>query len=107
MTFFRQFFYRGGVPEQQTGAGGFVSPFSGITRTGLRTLLTMAAFLIALGILVLVFPVVLAVFVAVLFFGVALICLRFAWRIYRASRLQRPYSHDVQVTIHEPPDERN
>ena len=105
MTFFRQFFCRGGFPREQPGASGFVSPFSGMTQTGLKTLLSIAAFLIGLGVLVLVFPVVLAVFVAALFFGVALICLRFSWRIYRAGRAHRPYTNDVQVTIHEPSDD--
>ena len=53
--------------------------------------------LVIFGILVLLFPLALAVFVAVLFFLAALGCLRWSWKVYRGSRPEERYVKHVDV----------
>ncbi|MBN1765913.1 MAG: hypothetical protein JW860_11690 [Sedimentisphaerales bacterium] len=56
--------------------------------------LTIALILIALGILVLLFPLILAFFVAALFFFGALVCLKWWWK------LKHPTTHTHQTIIY-------
>jgi len=79
-----------------------VSPFSVFTRNGIKTLVSLALTLIALGVLTLIFPMVLAVVVAALFFMIAAVCLSFAWKLYRASRRVSHVEPQVHVEIHRP-----
>ena len=100
---FRHIFFR-----QPTGGPTnefYPSPFASITRNGIKLLLLFALTLIALGILVLIFPRILAVFVAALFFLLALGCLSFAWRLWRAGRAKPPSDHSIHVEFHQPPPE--
>ena len=80
------------------------SPFSVFTRNGIKTLVWLALTLITLGVLMLIFPMVLAVVVAALFFMIALSCLSFAWKLFRASRRVSRMEPQVHVEIHRPPD---
>ena len=80
------------------------SPFSVFTRNGIKTLVSLALTLIILGVLTLIFPMVLAVVVAALFFMIALVCLSFAWKLYRASRRVSRGEPQVHVEIHRPTD---
>jgi len=77
----------------------FGSPFAFFAHSGLKTLLSIAFCLIGLGILILIFPLVLAFFVAGLFFFAALLCLRFAWRLYRISGHQNTNTHHIHVDV--------
>ena len=73
------------------------------SRFAAHFLLTVALLLTGLGILVLLFPLVLAVFVAILFFMVAAACLRFAWHFYRITRstgVSPPVDHEIHVVEH-------
>jgi ABC-type bacteriocin/lantibiotic exporter with double-glycine peptidase domain len=68
--------------------------FQTLTQNGIKSLTSLAITLIALGILMLLFPLVLAIVIASLFFLIALFCMNFAWKIYRASRnIQQQQSH--------------
>ena len=80
------------------------SPFSVFTRNGIKTLVSLALTLIAFGVLILIFPLVLAVVVAALFFMIAAVCLSFAWKLYRASRRVSHVEPQVHVEIHRPTD---
>ena len=94
MTFFNNIFF-----GQQRGANGtFFSPFTDMSRRAAKGLAIFAVFLVGLGVLVLLFPLVLAFFVAGLFFLAALLCLRWALRIYRQSRFTTN-SNDVHVDV--------
>ena len=81
------------------------SPFSVFTRNGIKTLISLALTLIALGVLTLIFPMVLAVVVAALFFMIAAVCLSFAWKLFRASRRISQGQPQVHVEIHRPEDD--
>ena len=99
--FFRQiFFYQ---PPGSSENEPYISPFTAISRHGIKVLLWTALILIALGVLILIYPLILAVFVAALFFLLALGCLSFAWRLWRAGRLRPPSNPDIHVEIHSPP----
>ncbi len=63
-----------------------VSLFSGGMFHAVRLLVTIAFMLIGMGILIILFPLVLACFVAGLFFFIACICLYQAWKMYRFVR---------------------
>ena len=75
-------------------------PFDVLGRYAIHTLLIIALLLTGLGILVLLFPLVLAVVVAILFFWIALMAAGFAYRIHRSRRYDSPTIVDVR-----PPDE--
>ena len=98
--FFRQIFF-----SQPPGGGNNIHPssFASISRNGIKILAWIALILIALGILILIYPLILAIFVAALFFLLALGCLSFAWRLWRAGRARPPAHHDIHVEIHSPP----
>ena len=81
------------------------SPFSVFTRNGIKTLVWLALMLITFGVLILIFPLVLAVVVAALFFMIALVCLSFAWKLYRASKRISRVEPQVHVEIHRPEDD--
>lgn len=67
-------------------------PWSSLIFGSIRFLITMALFFVGIAVLILLFPKVLAYFVAGMFFIAALLSLRSAWRIYWRSR--RPF-HEV------------
>lgn len=94
--FFQQFFYhRGGRADQPRAQ----SPWGTVLQGGARTLLTCGLCLIAVGVLVLAFPLVLAFFVAAACFLAAVICLSFAWRIYRSARVARHSTGRIHVDV--------
>lgn len=76
------------------------SPLAAASRHGVKLLVSSALLLIGLGVLILLFPLVLAVFVAALFFLIALLCLNFAWRVYRGSKKNQPSSERFYVKTH-------
>ena len=85
------------------GPGG--SPWSHLLFNSIHTLVTIAFTFIGLGALVLLFPLVLAYFVAGIFFLVAFFSLRTAWRLYWRSRPAKPYTRKhVDVEIVDPDD---
>ena len=94
MTFFNNIFFG----QRHNANGTFFSPFTAMSRGAAKGLAMFALFLIGLGVLVLVFPMVLAFFVAGLFFLIALLCLRWSWRIYRQSRFTAN-SSDVHIDV--------
>lgn len=57
-----------------------------LTQSGIKSLVSLSLTLIGLGTLMLLFPLVLAIVVASLFFLIALFCLQVAWKIHRAAR---------------------
>ena len=68
--------------------------FYKLTQNGIKSLTSVALTLIGLGVLMLLFPLVLAIVIASLFFLIALICLQVAWKIHRAARnIQNQQSH--------------
>ncbi len=80
------------------------SPISGLLGGGISSLVSIAMTLTALGILMLLFPIVLAIIVASLFFAIAFVCLAGAWRLFRVARIagrpQKPAEDGyVQVQI--------
>ncbi len=68
--------------------------FYKLSQSGIKSLVSLALTLIGLGALMLIFPLVLAIVVASLFFLIALICLQVAWKIHRTARTL----HDHQQT---------
>jgi len=62
------------------------SPWASLIFGSIRFLITLALFFIGIATLILLFPKVLAYFVAGMFFIAAFLCLRSAWRIYWRSR---------------------
>ena len=101
MFFFSRFF------NNSSFVGGrhssFGTPFDFLARSGVRTLVFFALVLIALGVLMLLFPLFPAICVASLLFFIALLCLKFAWRIHRVQRQPDPNRSDVHIEIL-PPD---
>ena len=83
----------------RTTSSFFGSPFKYFANSGIKTLLSIALFLIALGSLVLIFPLILAFFVAGLLFFAALLCLSFAWKLFRISRHQNSQTHHIHVDV--------
>ena len=69
-----------------------------------KALLALTAAFVTLGVLVLLFPRVLALVVAIICFIAALTCLRFAWKIFRAGRLASHPRRQVDVNIYDPDD---
>jgi hypothetical protein len=99
MAMFKRFiftnFHTG--PNQPSNGG---SPWSGLLFNSIHTLLSIAFTFIGLAVLVLLFPLVLAYFVAGIFFLVAFFSLRAAWRLYWRSRPAKPTSRkhvDVEI----------
>jgi len=62
------------------------SPWASLIFGSIRFLITLALFFIGVATLILLFPKVLAYFVAGMFLIAAFICLRSAWRVYWRSR---------------------
>jgi len=93
MRFFTQRFsaYR---PSCQSGSN-FCSPFSMMSRRAAMGLAITGLLLVSFGILVLLFPLALAVFVAIVFFLAAMGCLRWAWVVYRGGRTENRYVKPV------------
>ena len=93
MRFFTQRFsaYR---PGCQSGSN-FCSPFSVMSRRAATGLALVGLLLVGFGILVLLFPLALAVFVAIVFFLAAMGCLRWAWVVYRGGRPESRYVKPV------------
>jgi len=56
----------------------------------MKTLTGLSLFLIMMGTLVLLFPLILAFLVAALFFTIAAICLSVVWKLYRQSKIKYP-----------------
>ena len=96
---FRQI-YTGWQVRSDGSPSNNATPFSVFTRNGIKTLVSLALTLMVLGILTLIFPMVLAVVVAALFFVIALVCLSFAWKLYRVSRGVSRTEPEVRVEIH-------
>ncbi|MBN2210537.1 MAG: hypothetical protein JW709_04000 [Sedimentisphaerales bacterium] len=92
------FFNRFYVHPRENGGPQIFSPFGLALRHAAGTLVMLALACIALGIGVLLFPLILAIFVAVLFFFVALVCLGWAWRIYRTQSAHREPTIHVKVS---------
>ena len=95
---FRQFFFY--QPPQDPN---FASPFASYARSGIKLLVILSLLLIGLGVLILIYPLILAIFVAALFFLIALTCLNFAWRLFRANRQRHSTDQHIHVQIHSPP----
>jgi hypothetical protein len=76
--------------------------FHSLGRYTIHVLFFAALALALLGVLVLLFPVVLAVFVAAIFFWIAAMCLGFAWKIFRASRPPSAGRRRIDVDIIDP-----
>ena len=95
MRFFTQNFsaYRPGYQNDSN----FCSPFSVMSRRAAMGLAITGLLLVSIGILVLLFPLALAVFVAIVFFLAAMGCLRWAWVVYRSSRTENRYVKSVDV----------
>jgi O-antigen/teichoic acid export membrane protein len=72
--------------------------FTRMIQTSIKTICTLAFLLIGLGILVLLFPLVLAFFVAAICFIGALFFLRYAWTL-RRHNISRPHDHHSQVHV--------
>ena len=81
------------------GSPQFSNPIPAASRLWARLLVGLAGALITLAVLVLLFPLVLAVVVAAIFFMGALIALRFAWKLYVTSRNTAPPRRRVDVII--------
>ncbi|MCP4711348.1 MAG: hypothetical protein GY869_22235 [Planctomycetes bacterium] len=81
------------------------SPFSVFTKNGIKTLLSLALTLITFGVLILIYPLVLAVVVAALFFLIALVCVSFAWKLFRASKRISQAGPQVHIEINRPPED--
>ena len=79
-------------------------PLTPLARNAAKLFLTIALACIGLAVLIILFPLVLAIFVAALFVIVALFCLALAWKTYRASRHLRSDRSHVEVTIIDPCD---
>ncbi len=62
------------------------SPFTSMTTNAAKMLVVLAFFFIGIGILIIMFPEVLAYFVALLFFAAAFACFSWAWKIFRAGK---------------------
>jgi len=95
MIFYSQIFSTNRPGYQSSSI--FRSPFSVMSRRAAMGLALLGLLLVGFGILVLLFPLALAVFVAVLFFLTALGCLRWAWMVYRGSRIENRYVKHVDV----------
>ncbi|MCK5269390.1 MAG: hypothetical protein KAJ46_01345 [Sedimentisphaerales bacterium] len=95
MRFFTQRFsaYRQGC---QNGSD-FCSPFSAMSRRAAMGLAMAGLLLVGIGVLVLLFPLALAVFVAFVFFLAAMGCLRWAWVVYRSGRPESRHVKHVDV----------
>jgi hypothetical protein len=93
MRFFTQRFsaYRPGCQSDSN----FCSPFSVMSRRAAMGLALAGLLLVGIGILVLLFPLALAVFVAIVFFLTAMGCLRWAWVVYRGGRPESRYVKPV------------
>ena len=89
-------YFRNGFSFCNFGSRGpRVSLFSGGMLQAVRLLVSIALMLTGMGVLVILFPRVLAYFVAGLFFFVAVVCLQQAWKIYKASRR----INDIDVNV--------
>ena len=77
------------------GGSNFCSPFSVMSRRAAMGLALAGLLLVGFGILVLLFPLALAVFVAIVFFLAAMGCLRWAWVVYRGGRTKDRYVEHV------------
>lgn len=71
-----------------------------------KTLLTIAVFCIGLGVLVLIFPLILAFFVAAILFFISLVSLVFAWKVYRSGRIDHDGRRRIHVTVRPAGDEQ-
>ena len=69
-----------------------------------KALLSLALILVALGVVALLFPFILALIVAIMLFAAALTCLRFAWKILRAGRSTRQSRRQVDVITYDSPE---
>jgi hypothetical protein len=97
MAYFNRFVYRRQGEHGESPQSPFACGLTDASHNAARLFLAIAAVLIALAILILLFPLILAVFVAVLFFIGAFICLRFALTCYLAARRTRR-RHDPAAT---------
>ena len=77
----------------------FSNPISAASRLWARILLGVAVALIALAVFVLIFPRVLAVFVAAIFILGAVVALRFAWKLHLTGRNVAPPTRQVDVIV--------
>ena len=81
------------------GSPQFSNPIPAASRLWAKLLVGLAGALIVMAVLVLLFPLVLAVVVAAIFFLGALIALRFAWKLYLASRNTATPTRRVDVIV--------
>ena len=81
-------------PDCQSSSN-FCSPFSVMSRRAAIGLALVGLLLVGFGILVLLFPLALALFVAIIFFLAASGCLRWAWVVYRGGRTKDRYVEHV------------
>jgi len=61
----------------------------------MKALTGLSLFLITMGTLVLLFPLILAFLVAALFFTIAAICLAIVWKLYRQSKIKYPPDYNT------------
>jgi len=85
MIMFRKFYFNNISVGPDSPQVPF-SPWASLLFGSIRFLITLALFFIGIATLILLFPKVLAYFVAGMFFIAAFLCLRSAWRIYWRSR---------------------
>lgn len=100
MWHWRDSFSAGGRGYYRSGPAGGRPFLQQVSGHAVKALASGALAAAGLGVLVLLFPLVLAFFVAGILFLAALICLSFAWRIYR-SRDRQDSSYDVDVIVDE------
>ena len=67
-----------------------------LSRGGIKWLTSSALTLIGLGVLMLLFPLILAIVISSLFFLIALFCLQMAWKIHRAARNVQHHQQSYQ-----------
>jgi|GEM_PF-3476856 len=79
----------------------FLPNFTNLMGSSARFLLFFAIIALGLGVLVLLFPLILAFFVAGFFFLIALFSLRYAWKIYYLNRPAQNHRPQYHVEIHD------
>ena len=100
MISFRQYFRRSIDFTNQTDL-----LTSRIARNTVRFLLTISFVLIGLGIVVILFPLILALLVAGLLFFIAMVCLYWAGKTYLHTRNLKHVDPDIKCEIYDPGDD--
>jgi len=87
--------YRGGG-RRQAGAS---TPWGSLLYGSVKTLIACSAGFVGLGVLVLLFHRVLAFLAAGVCFLLAVVCLKFAWRVYRGARVTTHRAGRIHVDV--------